>query len=175
MKTMMIAAMAAALSAAPTAARLESSGADGFVSVNEALVPLPADRLWAAVTSWSSWWDPAHSYSGRPGAIILEPQAGGALVERWPGGSTTHATVLTVMPPGLLRLSDGFGPLQSLPVGAILDIALKPEAGGTRLKMTYRTGGSPAQKLDALAGPVDFVMSAGFSGLVNFATTGKPK
>lgn len=160
--------------AVPAVAKLESSAPDGFVSVNEALVPLPADNLWAAVTNWSNWWDPAHSYSGKLGAIMLDPQAGGLLSERWAEGSTTHASVVTVMPPALLRLSGGFGPLQSLPVNAILDITLKPEAGGTRLKMIYRIGGPAATKLDTLAAPVDAVMSAGFARLVNFATTGKP-
>lgn len=169
-----MALLLAGLLAAPAAARLESQAADSFVSVNEALVPLPADKVWTAVTSWSNWWDPAHSYSGKPGAIVLDATAGGMLVERWAGGSITHASVLTVMPPGLLRLSGGFGPLQSLPVNAILDITLKPEAGGTRLKMIYRIGGPAANKLDALAAPVDTVMSAGFVRLVNYATLGKP-
>lgn len=173
MNRMMI-ALAAGLLAVPAAARLETNAADGFVSINEALVPLPADKAWAAVTSWSQWWDPAHSYSGTPGAIVLDAQAGGGLIERWPGGSITHASVLTAMPPALLRLSGGFGPLQSLPVNAILDIALKPEAGGTRLTMTYRIGGPATNRLDRLAAPVDTVMSAGFARLVRYATTGKP-
>jgi uncharacterized protein YndB with AHSA1/START domain len=171
----LIAALAAAMLVAPPAmAKLASSTADAFVSSNSALVPQPADKVWAAVTSWSGWWDPAHSYSGTPGAIVLDASAGGRLMERWPGGSTIHASVITVMPPGLLRLSGGFGPLQSLPVNAILDIALKPEAGGTRLTMTYRVAGTAASKLDTLAAPVDAVMSAGFARLVNFANTGKP-
>jgi uncharacterized protein YndB with AHSA1/START domain len=174
MRAQIVAMMAAGLLATPALAKLESIAADGFVSVNEALVPLPADTVWAAVINWSNWWDTAHSYSGKQGAIVLEPQAGGALVERWAGGSTSHASVVTVMPPALLRLSGGFGPLQSLPVNAILDITLKPEAGGTRLKMSYRIGGPAATKLDTLAAPVDAVMSAGFARLVNFATTGKP-
>lgn len=174
MHKIVAALLASGLIAAPASARLESSAADGFVSVNEALLPLPAGQVWATVTGWSAWWDPAHSYSGTPGAISLEPQAGGMLVERWPGGSTTHARVLTVMPPALLRLAGGFGPLQSLPVNAILDIVLKPEAGGTRLKMIYRVGGPAASKLDTLAAPVDAVMTAGFARLVNQATTGKP-
>lgn len=162
------------LIATPAMARLESGAADGFVSTNSALIPLPVGQVWTAMINWSGWWDPAHSYSGTPGAIVLEASAGGRLVERWPGGSTIHANVLSVMPPGLLRLAGGFGPLQSLPVNAILDIVMKPETGGTRLTMTYRVAGTPASRLDTLAAPVDAVMSAGFVRLVNFANTGKP-
>ncbi len=160
--------------APPAQARLSQTGPDGFVSANETLVSLPPAAVWTALTNWSAWWDPAHSYSGSKGAIVLEPAASGRLIERWPGGSTVHATVLTVMPPSLLRLVGGFGPLQSLPVNAVLDFSLKPEGGGTRLTMVYRVAGSPASKLDTLAAPVDAVMSAGFARLVNFANTGKP-
>ncbi|MBU6165104.1 MAG: SRPBCC domain-containing protein [Alphaproteobacteria bacterium] len=166
--------LAAVLMARPAQARLASQSADGFVSSSTALLPLPPAAVWAALTNWSAWWDPAHSYGGTPGTITLEASAGGRLVERWPGGSTIHASVLTVMPPALLRLSGGFGPLQSLPVNAVLDISLKPEAGGTRLQLVYRVGGTAADGLDTLAAPVDAVMSAGFARLVRFATTGKP-
>ena len=67
------------LVAAPAAARVEAVGPDGFVSANEALVPLPPAQLWAALINWSGWWDPAHSYGGKPGGVVLEPRAGGRL------------------------------------------------------------------------------------------------
>ncbi len=160
--------------AMPVEARLASTAPDGFVSANEAVVALPPARVWAALTNWAAWWDPAHSYSGKPGMLRLEVKPGGLLSEQWDGGSVAHAQVVNALPPALLRLHGGFGPLQALPVNAVLDFSLKAEGGGTRLTMTYRVAGSPASKLDTLAAPVDAVMSAGFARLVKFATTGTP-
>jgi uncharacterized protein YndB with AHSA1/START domain len=159
----LVLAMAAA---APASGAVTGSAPDGFVSTSEAVIARPPAAVWALLTNWSAWWDPAHSYSSVPGAMVLEPRAGGTLSERWPGGSSQHAVVVNIMPPALLRLHGGFGPLQSLPVNAILDFALKPEGAGTRLTMTYRIAGSATSKLDALAAPVDAVMSAGFARLV---------
>lgn len=173
MRRLALLAALAAL-AAPAAARVESAGPDGFVSVNSALVPVAPAALWAALVNWGGWWDPAHSYSGKPGQMQLDLKPGGLLHEQWPGGSVAHAVVVNALPPALLRLNGGFGPLQALPVNAVLEFGLKAEAGSTRLTMTYRVGGPATSKLDVLAGPVDSVMSAGFARLVAFATTGKP-
>jgi uncharacterized protein YndB with AHSA1/START domain len=153
---------------------VESVGPDGFVSRSEALIPQAPTSVWAALINWSGWWDPAHSYSGKPGGVVLEPRAGGRLHEDSARGSVEHARVVNALPPTLLRLHGGFGPLQSLPVNAVLDFTLKAEGTGTRLTMTYRVAGAPVSKLDTLAAPVDAVMSAGFARLVNFAQAGKP-
>ncbi len=160
--------------ATPARAAVAEARADGFVSVHEAVMPALPAQLWAALINWPGWWDPQHSYSGKAGALRLDAQAGGALIERWPGGSVEHARVVAATPPSLLRLAGGFGPLQSLPVNAVLEFRIIPENGNTRLTMTYRVAGSPEAKLDTLAAPVDTVMSAGFDRLVNLANTGKP-
>ena len=159
------------LLASPAAAELTASSADGFTSRSEALIPKPPASVWAALTSWGQWWDPAHSYSGKPGTLSLDAKAGGHLSEQWDDGSVQHATVLSAMPPRLLRLSGGFGPLQALPANAILSFTLKPEGPNTRLTMTYSVGGPASAKLDTLAAPVDAVMTAGFQRLQRFATT----
>ena len=163
-----------ALAAIPARAEVREVRPDGFMLVSEAVLPTPPDRVWAALVNWSGWWDPAHSYSGQPGVLKLGPRAGGTLSESWPGGSVEHARVVNAMPPSLLRLVGGFGPLQSLAVNAVLDFRIKAENGNTRLTMTYRVAGSAADKLDTLAAPVDAVMSAGFDRLLNVANTGKP-
>jgi uncharacterized protein YndB with AHSA1/START domain len=160
--------------AMPATAKVESSTPDGFVSASSATLSLSPAAVWAALVNWGVWWDTAHTYSGKPGVLKLEVKPGGLLQEQWDGGQAWHAQVVNALPPSLLRLHGGFGPLQSLPVNAVLDFTLKPEGNGTRLAMTYRVAGSPVSKLDALAAPVDAVMSAGFARLVNFATTGKP-
>jgi uncharacterized protein YndB with AHSA1/START domain len=164
-----------ALLASPASAAVSMSGPDGFVSVNGAVIAKPPAEVWASVLQWSRWWDPAHSYSGKPGVLQLDAKAGGRLSEDFDGKSVLHATVVHVRPPELLRLDGGFGPLQMLPANAVLDIALKPEGTGTRLSMTYRVGGPAYARLDQMATPVDAVMSAGFARLVRFVNTGNPE
>jgi uncharacterized protein YndB with AHSA1/START domain len=163
--------LALVLLAGPAAAEVTVSGPDGFVSSSKAVLVKPPAEVWAALTSWR-WWDPAHSYSGKPGALVLEPKAGGTLSESWDGNSVWHATVVNAMPPKLLRMHGGFGPLQGLPVNAVLDFVVAPYGTGTTLTMTYRVGGPPMAKLDTLATPVDAVMSAGFARLVQLVNDG---
>jgi len=167
--------LASALFAAPASAAVTMSGPDGFVSSNDALIAKPPADVWAAAMQWDKWWDPAHSYSGKPGQLVLETKAGGTLSEAFDGKSVWHADVVHVRPPELLRLHGGFGPLQALPSNAVLDIMLKPEGAGTRLTMTYRVGGPVFARLDEMATPIDAVMSAGFGRLVNFVNTGNPE
>jgi hypothetical protein len=163
------------LAAMPARAAVTTSTADGFVSVNEAVVPAAPASVWSSLLAWDRWWPVAHSYSGKPGLMRLDPRAGGGLSENWDGKSVWHASVVTVMPPKLLRLNGGFGPLQAFPVEAVLDISLTSEGASTRVRMSYRVGGPAFVRLDAMATPVDAVMSEGFGRLVRFATTGSPE
>jgi len=164
----------AATLAGPAQAAVLKSAPDGFVSESSAVIGERPDRVWRALTSWSKWWDKAHSYSGKAGAIQLDARGGGQLLERWDKNSVQHAVVLTAVAPSSLRLSGGFGPLQSLPVNAILEFTMRAEGTGTRLTMTYRVAGTAASNLDTLAVPVDSVMTEGFGRLLNYAATGKP-
>ena len=150
------------------------SAPDGFVSDSSAVIGVKPARMWRALTNWSNWWDKAHSYSVKAEAIHLDPRGGGLLLERWDKNSVKHAVVLSAVAPSSLRMSGGFGPLQALPVNAILDFSLRGEGSGTRLTMTYRVAGTAANNLDTLAVPEDNVMSEGFSRLLNYAATGKP-
>ena len=150
------------------------SAPDGFVSDSSAVIGVKPARMWRALTNWSNWWDKAHSYSGKAEAIHLDPRGGGLLLERWDKNSVQHAVVLSAVAPSSLRMSGGFGPLQALPVNAILEFSLRGEGSDTRLTMTYRVAGTAANNLDTLAVPEDNVMSEGFSRLLNYAATGKP-
>ncbi|WP_199554492.1 SRPBCC family protein [Sandaracinobacteroides hominis] len=163
----------AALLAGPAQAEVVESGPQGFTSQSSALLSKPPAEVWARLVEWPRWWDPAHSYSGNAASLSLDPRAGGLLIETWDGGSVRHAVVVAAMPGTMLRMSGGFGPLQALPMDAILDFSLQPEGQGTRLTMRYRVGGPPQSGLDKLAAPVDAVMSAGFQRLSRFVETGK--
>jgi uncharacterized protein YndB with AHSA1/START domain len=160
--------------ASPAQAAVIKSAPDGIVSESSAVIGVKPARMWRALTNWSNWWDKAHSYSGKAEAIHLDPRGGGLLLERWDKNSVQHAVVLSAVAPSSLRMSGGFGPLQALPVNAILEFSLRGEGSGTRLTMTYRVAGTTANNLDTLAVPVGNVMSEGFSRLLNYAATGKP-
>lgn len=159
--------------AAPAHADVAASAPDGFTLRNTVLIAKPPSQVWSALVAWDRWWSPAHSYSGK--APRLDARAGGALAESWPGGSVAHAYVLNAQPDKLLRMQGGFGPLQTLPVVAILSFALVAEGAGTRLTMTYSVAGPTSAKLDGLAPIIDGVMSNGFDRLNRFALTGKPE
>lgn len=159
------------LAAAPAAAAVTASAPDGFVSRSEITVPVAPEKAWAALLAWHEWWAKAHSYSGTPPR--LDARAGGGLVESWPGGEMLHATVINLQPPKQLRLLGGFGPLQALPVTAILDFRLAAEGSATRITMVYSVAGNRSAKLDTLAAPVDGVMAQGLARLGRYAATGR--
>ena len=156
--------------ACPAAAAVTGVAPDGFTSQHDAVIAVPPEQAWSALVAWQQWWPPAHSYSGTPPVLVL--RAGGGLVETWPGGEVLHATLVNALPPKLLRLTGGFGPLQSLPVTAVLDFVLTPVGAGTRIVMTYRVAGNAGARLDTLATPVDTVMGEGFARLNRLAVTG---
>jgi uncharacterized protein YndB with AHSA1/START domain len=166
----LIAAIAVITASTPAHAELREATPNGFVSAHEAVVAVPPAAVWAALVAWQDWWPAQHSYSGK--APALELKAGGALSERWAGGEVLHATVVNMLPPKMLRLRGEFGPLQSMPVTAVLDFILKPEGNGTKLAMQYRVAGGAAT-LASFAKPVDGVMAEGFARLV--ATVSKSK
>jgi uncharacterized protein YndB with AHSA1/START domain len=163
----------ALLSAAPAHAEVLASGPDHFTIQHKQDVAVPRAKLWAALISWDRWWSPKHSFSGR--SPKLAPKAGGLLTEVWPDGSVLHATVTNIQPPKLLRLDGAFGPLQSMPVTAILNVQLDEVGQNSRITLTYTVGGPSSAKLDQLAKPVDSVWGEGVTRLARFALTGKPE
>ncbi len=159
--------------AVPARAAVVASDATSFTIEHRAELPMPPGTVWAALVQWDRWWSPAHTYSGE--AQHLDPVAGGLLSERWAGGSVRHAVVLVAMPAKLLRLSGGFGPLQPLPVNAVMDFTLAAERTGTKLVLSYRAAGPASADLTTLAAPVDAVLGEAFARLSSFAVTGKPE
>jgi hypothetical protein len=163
----------ALLCATPAHAEVLTSGPDHFTIQHKQDVAVSRAKLWAALISWDRWWSPQHSFSGR--APKLEAKANGGLTEIWPNGGVLHATVTNIQPPKLLRMNGAFGPLQSMPVTAILDIRLEEAGQNSRVILTYTVGGPASAKLDQLAKPVDSVWAEGVSRLARLALTGKPE
>jgi len=164
-----------ALAGAATGAEAEvvSTSETGF-TIRSAVVLEEATRAeaFAALGRWGEWWSPAHTYSGDSANLSLTVEAGGCLCEVWDGGQIEHARVLLATPEyGLLRMNAPFGPLQSLPVTAILTHTIRErDEGGVEVIQTLVVGG------DASAAPmaeaVDAVMSEGLTRFERFAETG---
>lgn len=153
--------------ALPAQAGVRESGPDHFTVVHTAWVGRSPAAQWDALVDWPGWWPDAHTYSGSAANLDLDAEADGELEEEWgDGNSVLHGNVLNAQPGKLLRMAAPFGPLQALPVSAILDIALVPENGGTRVTLTHRVAGPAHLKLDALAPAVDSVMADGFARLI---------
>ncbi len=154
------------LAASPALAEVRSTAPDGFVIHHEGVMPQAADAAWAALVDWGGWWPDAHSYSGKAANLALDVEPDGELEEEWSGGSVLHGSVLQAQTGQLLRLSAVFGPLQSLPVAGVLDIALKPEGAGTRVTLSYRVGGPASLNVGQFAAPVDRVFTEAFDRLL---------
>ena len=94
--------------------------------------------------------------------------------KKWDGNSVQHAQVIQVRRGSLVRLQGGLGPLQPLPVNAILTFAIATVADKTQLTVTYAVAGNTDAALDKLAGPVDSVIGEATERLVAYAESGKP-
>lgn len=164
-----------ALGGAATAVQAEvvSTSETGFV-IRSSVVLEETTRAeaFAALGRWGEWWSPAHTYSGDNANLSLTMEAGGSLIEAWDGGQVEHARVLLVWPEqGLLRMNAPFGPLQGLPVTAILTHAVRArDEGGVEVVQTLTVGGDASAV--GMAEAVDGVMSEGLSRYERFVETG---
>ena len=73
----------------------------------------------------------------------------------------------------LLRLDAALGPLQEMAVTGVLTFKLEPDAGGTRITMTYRIAGAMSMKGGKLAPAIDQVMTGQLNRLAAVAAAGK--
>jgi len=134
-------------------------------------------KVYATLTGQvGEWWNPEHSWSGRPGALYIEPRAGGCFCENLAdGGSVQHLEVVHAKPAALLRMRGGLGPLQELPLEGVQTWELKAAGSGqTEVSLSYRASGSVQGGLERWAGPVDFVHAEQLGRLKQFVETGTP-
>jgi hypothetical protein len=169
----MMAAIAAV--AAPARADVVDSAANGFTIRIPIEVAVPADKAYAAIVDVGSWWDPAHTYTGQASNLSLDTAPGGCFCEKLPNrGGVRHLTVVYADPGKTLRLSGGLGPMQDMAVAGSLNFAIAEASGRTTIVLTYKAGGYLAGGLDAMAKPVDGVLSGVMQRLKRFIDTGKP-
>lgn len=164
--------LAAGLLLATAGAALADTSAvssSGFVVTHRKEVKATPQQVFEAIGRIDKWWNGAHSYSGQASNLGLDLNAGGCFCERWDGGSVLHATVVYVAKGSAVRLIGGLGPLQALPVNAVLTFGTGVVEGKTMLNVTYRVGGNAEAALDKLAGPVDGVIGEATARLIAHA------
>lgn len=143
---------------------------DGALIEHRFQIAAPPAAAWQTLLHPERWWPADHTWSGEPGNLRLEPDAGGCFCERWSGNSAEHARVVMAKPGELLRLRGSLGPLQEMAVTGVLTITLAAKDGGTEAVVTYRLSGDPSHKLDGFIAAVDQVIGLQFA---NFAKAGR--
>jgi uncharacterized protein YndB with AHSA1/START domain len=155
-------------------AEVSETRENGFVIQSVVMADSPPAQVYRDLLRVARWWDPAHTWSGSAKNLRLEPSAGGCFCEKLAdGGSVQHGRVVFAQPGKLLRITAALGPLQEMPVTAVLTFTLAPDGPGTRITMTYRVAGSLTMESTKLAAGVDKVMGIQLSRLRDFAS-GRP-
>lgn len=163
---------------APTLSRADvaDSAANGFtVKLAVTIRASPQDVYSRLVHHIGDWWDPAHTFSGDAHNLSIDDKPMGCFCEKLAdGGGVRHMEVVNADPEKVLVLVGGLGPLQAMAVTGSLTIQLAPvRDDGTRVAVVYAvTGYSPAG-MNALAEPVNTVLTQQFVRLKSFVESGK--
>jgi uncharacterized protein YndB with AHSA1/START domain len=173
MRTATLMAIATLAAAGAAQAEVIDAQPGGFELRQSVQVAAPPETVWAALVNVGGWWASSHTYSGDARNLTLEAKPGGCWCETLPGGGVEHLRVVYAQPAQTLRLAGGLGPLQATGGAGHLSFALKPQGGGTALTVTYAFGGYVRGGFQALAGPVDTVLSQQTARLKALAETGK--
>jgi uncharacterized protein YndB with AHSA1/START domain len=165
--------IAAGLAASwPAAAAVTQSGPAGFTVAETAHIAAPPERVFAMLVTPARWWSSDHTFSHDAANLSVDARAGGCWCERLPnGGSAEHMRVILSAPGQTLRLTGALGPLQQMPVQAVMTFAFKPSGDGTDLTMTYAVGGAG---LETLSTVVDRVLGEQVGRLKAAIETGRP-
>jgi uncharacterized protein YndB with AHSA1/START domain len=168
--------LVAALSLVAGAALAETSAVSpsGFLVTHRHEVKATPQQVYEAIARIGQWWSEVHTYSGHAANLTLNLDAGGCFCEKWDGNAVQHAQVISARRGALVRLQGGLGPLQPLPVSAILTFAMAASGDKTQLTVTYSVAGNADAALDKLAGPVDSVIGEATDRLVAYVESGKP-
>ena len=170
MRTRSLPVLAAlALAALPPQLPAATSGVSpsGFTITVERDIPASPQRVYAALGEVGKWWNKDHSWSGEASNLSMELKAGGCFCERWGKGSVEHGRVINATQDQLLRLRAPLGPLQALPVSAVLSFQVAAAPAGAKLTVTYVIAGG-GMDLSQLAAPVDGVITEQVTRLARF-------
>jgi len=148
--------------ASPASAEIVRSADTGFVTRHRLTVAAPPAKVWEVLVHPERWWDGAHTYSGSAANLSLDPRPGGCWCEKTATGGVEHMRVVYLARGDMLRMTGGLGPLQAMPVTAVMTVTLKPAGTGTELTADYAVAGPG---LAGIAAPVDGVLAGQYARL----------
>ena len=170
--------LAAALivGASPAAAEVVSASPNGFAVRQTVELSAKPEVAFSSFARVGAWWDKAHTYSGQATNMSLDPRPGGCFCEKFPkgGGGIEHMRVTYVAPPKRIVLTGSLGPLLYEATAAVMDVQVKPSAGGSQLTLDYRVAGFFKGGADKLAPLVDQVLAEQMRRYRNYVTK-KPR
>ena len=164
------------LAAAPTSAGVVSASSNGFEVRETVALVVPPEAAYKAFASLPAWWDGEHSYSGSAANMQLELTPGGCFCERIPktGGGVEHMHVAYVEPGKRIVMTGALGPLLYEATTGVMDIRIKPIAGGSELTLDYKVAGFATGGATQMAVQVDEVLREQLKRFRAYAT-GRPK
>ena len=153
-------------------AGVSETGAQNFTIETVILAEARPAKVYADLVRPQLWWHPDHTWSGSSRNLKMDARAGGCFCEKLGnGGSVQHGRVVFAQPGKLLRVEGALGPLQEMAVSGVLTFTLAPDAGGTRISMSYRVSGALTMDAGKLAPLVDSVMTQQLQRLRDFTAT----
>ncbi len=159
------------LTAAPAAAGVVGSDAHGFEVRQSIDLPVPRAQAYAAFGQVQRWWAKGHTYSGDSARLSLMLRPGGCFCERlYGGGGIEHLRVTYVQPGERVVLTGGLGPLLFEATAGVMDVEIKPIAGGSRLTINYRAAGFARGNGSEMAVAVNQVLGEQASRLKAFVS-----
>ena len=160
----------------PAEAEVVSASPNGFEVRETVQLVVPPGAAYTAFGSIGDWWDPAHTYSGDAANLSLNLVPGGCFCERLPksGGGIEHLRVTYVEPGKHILFSGALGPLLYEAVAGVMDVEVKPVAGGSQLILDYKAAGFAHGGADKLAAAVDQVLAIQLKRFRAYATA-RPK
>jgi uncharacterized protein YndB with AHSA1/START domain len=150
------------LLATPSAAEVVRTADTGFATQHKLTIAAPPEKVWEALVHPERWWDGAHTYSGSAANLSMDARPGGCWCEKTATGGVEHMRVLYVARDAMLRMTGGLGPLQAMPVSAVMTVTLEPAGAGTRVTASYTVAGPG---LAGIAAPVDGVLAGQWARL----------
>jgi len=171
-----ILAIATLALAAPAAAEVVSSSANGFEVRETVPLVVPPDVAYAAFANIADWWDPQHTYSGDSANLSLVLNPGGCFCERIPktGGGIEHLRVAYVEPGKHIVLTGALGPLLYEAVTGVMEVQVKTIAGGSQVTLDYKASGFAKGGAEKLASAVDQMLAAQLKRYREYAAS-RPK
>ena len=158
-------------------AEVTSVSETGFTMTFEQTVQAEPGDIYAAMTRIGEWWDPDHSWEGKPENLYMDMRIGGCFCEKLSnGGGVEHLHLVYFAPAKEIRLTGGLGPLQGMGMGGAMVWIIKPGDEGNTVTWTYTAHGHGSEEsMKSLAPIVDQVQHQAFDRLVRFIKTGSPE